>query len=308
MLTKCMLERFTACVSIVAVAVLVSGTDACQQDYSVGGQTKGPSGTGTATAGPTSTITPTSTPEGTGTAEGTVSVTPETTGTAEATATRTPTRTPTITPSPDTDATSLGAKSAGSGNLLDELSQAAEPDNVARGPGGNWLGKSFQDSQAVWLDSDGDGFSDDLEGRSGSDAQDSQALPENIVTTDISSRIRANDSDLDGLSDVDEAKLGTNPKLLDSDGDGRSDGAESASGADPKNAQDPYRDSDEDGLSDSYESEVGSDPNKLDSDGDGLRDDLELVMGTNPRIADTDGDGISDGKEFTLNSDPGIAE
>jgi hypothetical protein len=304
MLSKFALEKFTACVSIVAVAILVSGTDACQTDYSVGGQASGPAGTGTATAGPTSTVTPTETPEGT------VSVTPETTGTAETTGTvtSTPTSTPTRTLTPDNNATSLGAKSDRSGNLLDELSQAAESEGAARGAGGNWLGKGFGDSKSVWLDSDGDGFSDDLEGRTGSDPQDSQSIPDQVVTTDINTRVRSNDSDLDGLSNGDEAKLGTNPRLLDSDGDGRSDGAEGASGGDPKNPGDSYADVDEDGLSDSYETENGSDPNKLDTDDDGLRDDLELVMMTNPQVADSDGDGISDGKEFTINSDPGVAE
>lgn len=45
--------------------------------------------------------------------------------------------------------------------------------------------------------------------------------------------VEATDSDADGLSDVEESLLGTNPTMPDSDGDGFADGAEVASGYDP---------------------------------------------------------------------------
>ena len=57
------------------------------------------------------------------------------------------------------------------------------------------------------------------------------------------------DSDGDGLTDVEEARLGTDPKLPDSDDDGLSDAKEVQ--------------------------ELGTDPTKRDSDGDGMDDGME---------------------------------
>ena len=85
------------------------------------------------------------------------------------------------------------------------------------------------------------------------------------------------DSDNDGLSDSDEAVLGTDPLDPDSDGDGVSDGDEVVLGTDPL---DP--DSDGDGLSDGDEAVLGTDPLDPDSDGDGLSDGAEAGAGTDP--------------------------
>jgi Tol biopolymer transport system component len=86
-----------------------------------------------------------------------------------------------------------------------------------------------------------------------------------------------NDSDGDGLTDGDEADLGTDPHHPDTDGDG---------------------------LNDALEVLYGSDPLKPDSDGDGLLDGQEVALGTNPNNQDTDSDGIWDGAELLLGSDP----
>ena len=67
------------------------------------------------------------------------------------------------------------------------------------------------------------------------------------------------DSDDDGLSDAEEAELGTDPNNADSDGDGLSDGAEV---------------------------ELGTSPTSADTDGDGYTDGEERAEGTSP----TDGD------------------
>ena len=56
------------------------------------------------------------------------------------------------------------------------------------------------------------------------------------------------DTDGDGLSDIDEIKLGTSVTQADTDGDGLSDGDEIKLGTDPLNA-----DSDNDGVSDGEE-------------------------------------------------------
>ena len=87
------------------------------------------------------------------------------------------------------------------------------------------------------------------------------------------------DSDRDGLLDVREAEVGTQPFLPDTDGDGLSDGDEV----------------------DFY----GTDALRADTDGDGLDDADELeTYGTNPLLADTDGDGVLDAAEIAAGSDP----
>lgn len=83
------------------------------------------------------------------------------------------------------------------------------------------------------------------------------------------------DSDGDGLTDIEEADLGTDPSDADTDDDGLRDGAEQGIGTDPT---DP--DTDGDTLEDGAEVEVGLDPTEPDSDGDGWRDGEE--SGTDP--------------------------
>ncbi len=90
------------------------------------------------------------------------------------------------------------------------------------------------------------------------------------------------DNDLDGLCDA-----GDN----DDDNDGLSDVAEAGLGTDPFNA-----DTDADGLSDGNEVNVtGTDPLDPDTDTDGLDDGDEITAGTDPLNPDTDGDTVPDG-------------
>ena len=65
------------------------------------------------------------------------------------------------------------------------------------------------------------------------------------------------DSDGDGLSDVRESELGTDPLRTDSDGDGLTDGAE----LNTHNTSPTNRDTDGDGANDRFELNVGTDPN-----------------------------------------------
>lgn len=108
-----------------------------------------------------------------------------------------------------------------------------------------------------------------------------------------------NDSDGDGLSDAEEAALGTNPNKADTDGDGLSDGVEVKGNVGSCKA--------------------GTNPLKADTDGDSLRDGAEVKgwnltqkvrtnknrkgkaighVSTNPCVADTDGDGLRDDAEL----------
>jgi|GEM_PF-1536798 len=300
MLSKYILEKIAGVLAMFSVAIVVSGTDACQEDYAIGSQVKGVGTvTGTGTAEATASSTASVTPTATGTATGSITIT----------VTATTTEIPGILP--------LSASIGKDGDLLAELAQIDAPDNAGSGIADgtsktsetNWLGQAFnRDATSPWGDSDGDGFSDLLEESSDSSSDDSMSVPGAVVRTELDQRVRGNDSDLDGISNADEAKQGSDPESLDSDGDGRSDGAERLSGGDPQDAGDNYPDSDKDGLSDSYEQGHGSDPSNMDSDDDGLRDDLEIVVGSNPKLIDSDSDGISDGKEFILGSDPTIAE
>lgn len=97
------------------------------------------------------------------------------------------------------------------------------------------------------------------------------------------------DTDGDGLSDDEEAALGTDPTVADTDGDGLLDGDEvNDFGTDPLAA-------DGDGA---------VDPAVADSDGDGLVDADEATAGTDPFVADSDDDGVSDGEEVEAGADP----
>jgi hypothetical protein len=90
-----------------------------------------------------------------------------------------------------------------------------------------------------------------------------------------------NDRDHDGLTDEEEASLGTNPTNPDTDGDGLKDGEEEAYGTDPL-----LTDTDGDGYSDYEEVQAGSDPldeNSIptcpgDFDGDGDVDGSDLAV------------------------------
>ncbi len=95
------------------------------------------------------------------------------------------------------------------------------------------------------------------------------------------------DSDGDGLTDVVERQVGTNPNNADTDGDGLTDSIE-VNRAVPTDPLDP--DSDDDGLTDGDE----------DANHDGIVDATE----TDPTLADTDRGGISDGEEVVRGSNP----
>ncbi len=87
---------------------------------------------------------------------------------------------------------------------------------------------------------------------------------------------------------------------LDTDGDGLSDLFETLIGSDPNNV-----DSDNDGLNDGDEIAIGTSPTLVDSDLDGINDIDEInVYGSDPLNKDSDGDGINDGDEIAAGSDP----
>lgn len=179
---------------------------------------------------------------------------------------------------------------------------------------------------------------------SGTDAEDTNSMtinqPENVVAVFIMDNP---DMDGDGILNVDEIVLGTNPNDPDSDDDGINDGAEVNNGSNPLDPCSPNTnsancdsdgdglfnteevtlgtnpfnpDTDGDGIDDGDENTGGSDPLnpcdpddssadcQIDTDGDGLTDASEAVLGTDPANADSDGDGLTDGFEVAEGSDP----
>ncbi|NUN15709.1 MAG: carboxypeptidase regulatory-like domain-containing protein, partial [Myxococcales bacterium] len=108
------------------------------------------------------------------------------------------------------------------------------------------------------------------------------------------------DTDGDGLLDLDELTLGTDPNLADTDDDGLSDFAEVMThGTDPL-----HIDTDDDGLIDGWEIKWNFNPlvpgeEDDDNDSDQLDNLGEQAADTNPHVADTDEDGLTDGSEVT---------
>jgi hypothetical protein len=99
------------------------------------------------------------------------------------------------------------------------------------------------------------------------------------------------DSDADGLPDLVEERIGTDPQAQDTDTDGFGDLLEvrlQTSGLDPLDPTD---------------ADCAASVDRLDKDGDGLRDCEERFFGTNVTEYDTDNDGFGDGVEsmFALN-------
>ncbi|MCB6615477.1 VWA domain-containing protein [Ruminococcus sp. 210702-SL.1.03] len=121
------------------------------------------------------------------------------------------------------------------------------------------------------------------------------------------------DTDDDGLPNLIEKEIGSDPYNPDTDGDNLPDGYEALTlGTDPtkpdtdENGVSDYdEDFDNDGLSNGQEYELGTGPYNEDTDGDGLKDGEEInTYGTDPLKVDTDEDGLEDGDEIYFETDP----
>jgi len=155
-------------------------------------------------------------------------------------------------------------------------------------------------------DTDGDQLSDLFEVSFDGDSN-------NYSVTDLNPL--DSDSDGDGLDDNVEVEIaGLDPLLssdaaIDSDLDGLTNAEEALFGSSLSSA-----DTEADGVSDLIEYQRGTHPDSEDTDGDGQSDAQEIngflnsdgiVVFTNPLLADTDSDGLSDGIELgAFNSDP----
>ncbi|MEA2088513.1 MAG: hypothetical protein U9O55_01560 [Patescibacteria group bacterium] len=143
------------------------------------------------------------------------------------------------------------------------------------------------------IDSDNDGLVDSEEIKLGTDILNPDTDGDGYLDGEEVKKINAplakgiiknydpliKDSDLDGISDEDEIKLGIDPYCVDTDGDG---------------------------LVDSEEIKLGTDPLNIDTDGDGIIDGADggKFFKTDPLNPDTDGDGYLDGEEIRMGYDP----
>jgi outer membrane protein OmpA-like peptidoglycan-associated protein/opacity protein-like surface antigen len=137
-------------------------------------------------------------------------------------------------------------------------------------------------------------FSDNLDARK-LNQNDSYLTAMLGIRFSFGGRPADNDPDKDGLTNDEEAKLGTDPNNPDTDGDGLNDGDEVR-----KYKTDPLKkDTDGDGLNDGSEvNKYNTDPLKKDTDGDKLNDYEEVMTYlTNPLKVDTDEDSLSDYEE-----------
>jgi len=131
------------------------------------------------------------------------------------------------------------------------------------------------------------------------------------------------DTDGDGLTNSEEAQIGTDPLNPDTDGDGLGDGEEVKTyhtnplapdtdsdglgdGEEVHNRRtDPLNpDTDADQLMDGDEVRRNTDPLNPDTDADLLNDGDEVTRGTDPLNPDTDQDGLNDGTEVSVGTDP----
>jgi len=148
-------------------------------------------------------------------------------------------------------------------------------------------------SGRISLDADGDGVNHDA---------DNCRLVSNPDQADLDNDgigdVCDDDIDGDGLSNAQEATLGTDPRNPDTDGDGLTDSAEVNT-----YHTDPLKpDTDGDGWTDAQEINVYlTDPLNPDTDGDGILDAVDpLPLNFNFSDGDLNGDGVVDVSDYLL--------
>ncbi|MEO0814824.1 MAG: hypothetical protein AAFY60_18320, partial [Myxococcota bacterium] len=116
------------------------------------------------------------------------------------------------------------------------------------------------------------------------------------------------DSDGEGLTDVQEREFDMDPSLADTDGDGVRDGIEAFYPTSSSPCPDPSSDRDLDGLRDCEEIIIGTNPDNPDTDGDFLLDRIEWSLRGIPMISDdfldSDDDGFDNRQEVLAHLQP----
>jgi len=96
----------------------------------------------------------------------------------------------------------------------------------------------------------------------------------------------------DGLTNLEEYQIGTNPKDPDTDDDTLQDGDEVAGAGSRPPTSPTDSDTDDDGLDDGAETNTGTDPTMADSDGDGAEDWYEIAASFTDPTDSSDNPGI----------------
>ena len=244
--------------------------------------TNTPSATATPTAKPTATSKPTATNTPTSTNKPTSTPTATSTPTKKPTTSATPTPKPTVTSTPTvTSSPTATPKPTISATPAPTITSAPTPtpvilvtptNTITATPTPTAMPTGIPDDIDYEKDTDKDGLPDDLEDYYGTDKN-------------------KKDTDGDGVNDLYELLLETDPLVPDSNGsndcdnDGLTNAKESQLGTNPKN-----RDSDLDGLADGAEVNLyGTDPTKYDTDDDGMSDYFEVyTYDCNPKVKDSD--------------------
>jgi hypothetical protein len=142
-------------------------------------------------------------------------------------------------------------------------------------------------------DTDGGGVPDGVEDQD----RDGKIDPGELDPRDPADDLGA-DSDMDGLTDVAEGGIGTDPLDRDTDDDGVPDGLETSGDADGDTVLDALEcDADGDGLPDGLERGVTAPDAGTDTGAGCYLDDRDPATTTDPERADTDGAGVLDGAE-----------
>jgi len=170
------------------------------------------------------------------------------------------------------------------------------------------------EGQEVIVDSDWDGVINALDTDSDNDNMtDEWEATYGLDPTDGKDAALDSDTDgPDGLTNLDEYYLRTNPVKKDTDNDGIPDGVEVDADIDPLNKEDGAGDKDEDTLSNIIEYQYKTGINDTDSDDDGWLDGQEISWNEdtdgdgkiNALDGDSDNDWFLDGHEVTIKTDP----
>ena len=139
--------------------------------------------------------------------------------------------------------------------LIDQFEQLFGTDTTKADTDGDGLSDAYETSvshtDALSMDTNRDGITDAVEIAHGQDPGHGQ-IPAAVRAAGFGG-LATLDSDNDGVSDLQEQKMGTNPLDADTDHDGLSDGVEAAHGSNALSI-----DSDHDGLTDGFESAAGT--------------------------------------------------
>jgi len=214
---------------------------------------------------------------------------------------------------PDTDDDNLNDYEEINNHHTDPLNPDTDNDGLSDGDE-----VSIHHTDPLNPDTDNDGYKDPDEIHEGSDPLNSKSTPLNKDANEFLDAwelkyfghlgVNPNGNpDNDGLTNLREYQIGTDPTNNDTDNDGMPDGWEDKYGLSPL-VKDSVNDKDDDGLTNIKEYKIGTNPTKKDTEDDGMPDGWENENGLNPSVNDSyldrDGDWLTNLQEFLNNTNP----